>query len=1040
MIDYKIENGHAEILKWYRNRKGERKTRIIKDFEPYFLVKDDEFVPNDARIVRVDPTDIKSLSGERLKRIVTRLPIDIKELREKFSRTWEADVPFADRYRIDVGEEPIKNPVILFFDIETQNDLDINSDKEMISLACYDNVSKEFTQFLWKDGQTKVIKQHKGNRNLVFARTEKEMLKIFVEYFRKVDPDIITGWNSNPFDLPFLYNRLEKTKIGGASLSPTGRTRIRNDELQIQGRYCFDLLPAYKKVHENEMDSFRLDDVANIELGTGKEGSSENIMEMWDHDIKSLIKYNIRDVEILVELEKKLELFKFYFEYAAKTNGSLENVYHNSKMVDSYLLTYAQNKRLALPTKQSSTGTNEKIKGATVFQPSKGLKHDIAIMDYKSLYPSIIISFNMSPETCNGFMDFDQDKKGILPSALEDLFEERARLKKAGKNNEQRVVKELMNSFYGVMLFSSFRLNNRDVGMSITNTGRNLLQWAKDHAEAINDKYKVVYGDSVTGETPITIRKNGVIDIIPIRELYLDDKYGLRKPVKGIEILSDCGWTPIKYVYKHKSDKQVYTVNAYGGRVDCTEDHSLIVNGKEIKPTEAKSVEFVEYKLPSNDVTFDEEMAFVLGFFAADGSIMYRNNSPIVQLNKADISKLKTCGRILTKHGFEWIIYDTLKSSGVYKLSIKNPRKSMAEHIFNKCYTKNKEKRVPTEILNAPNNVKMAFFDGYYYGDGTNGLKTKEFTSISQTLLSGLTQIINENGFEWSVSTRKDKQNITRIRTMNGKRRKPVNKIAALREIEHDGWVYDIETENHHFCGGIGNILLHNTDSIFVEGVETREEAELIEKTINESLDEFAEQNKLKRHIFQIEFENFIELGLFTGKKKRYALKTDEGYKIRGFETRRSSTPRMGRELQENILKEILEGKEKHEIFKELNKTEKQIKENPDLEIIGVPATLTKNPEEYETNSQHLRASKYSNKYLEKTFKAHDKMLLVFVQSVPLNYPKTDVIALERGDELPEGFKLDYNKHIDKCVTSLTNPILEVLNWNRSVGKSVFSF
>lgn len=723
MLEQRVVNGQPQILEWFRNNKGERRLNIIEDFYPYFYVKEREAVPINSKVRDVVATNKKSLFGHKLKKIVVNQPNDIYDIKQVFSQTFEADLSLTDRYRIDIGERKSKSQAVLYFDIETQNDLDVNGITEIISIACYDTISKEYFQFLWRDDRKKLKISKKGNKNLIFATTEHEMLVQFVKYFDNVNPDIISGWNCDFFDLPFLFNRLEKTKIGAGSLSSTGYSKMnKKGVVKIQGRYCFDMYNAYKRIHENNMDSNRLGDVATEELGYGKEGSALDIIHMWKHDLKALIKYNLRDVEILVQLDRKLGLFDFYLMYAEKTNASLEDVFSNSKLVDMYLLNLCTARDIVLPSKTFKKSSG-KIQGAKVFDPAKGLKRNIAIMDLKSLYPSIIMSFNMSPETCNGFMDFEQSPKGLLPEALEDLFEERQQLKKQGLDDQQRVVKELMNSFYGVMLFESFRLNNVNIGKSITGTGRNILEWTKKECE--NAGYDVIYGD---------------------------------------------------------------------------------------------------------------------------------------------------------------------------------------------------------------------------------------------------------------------------------------------------------------------------TDSVFVEGVKDEVEAKELESVLNKSYDKFVEPYELESHRFEIEFEEFVEIGIFSGKKKKYALKVGENkYKFRGYELRRSNVPRLGREIQKKVLEWILEEGTKEEIKKYINEKKKYIKSEATIDEIGVPASIKKELDGYR-NEQHARSARYSNKYLGRVFGKDSKILIMFVKRRPAKFPKTNVIALEFGDELPEGFIIDYDEHIEKVVSKLTDPIFEAVGWRMDVGKSIFDY
>lgn len=734
VVEYVTVRGNPTVKIFYRYSGDTRGCRTIRDFEPYFLVHADARVERDERIKRVEDSNFVSLEGKPLKKIVTNLPSDVASVRRLFRESYEGDIPFTDRFRIDQNnledsampaiEEP---PRIFFFDIETTS-LDVRGLNPIISIACYDSFYQKYVMFVWQpqsDGDESGLHEIDGFYNKmewdedktvhVFG-SEIEMLDKFCEFFEFCDPDIVTGWYSDEFDLPYLINRLDNLDgVGSWRLSPMHKCGVSHDKGWIKGRSCFDMLPAYKKIHENQLDSFKLEEVAKAELGYGKTGTGGDVTKMWLEDLGKLIEYNLQDVKILVELDKKMKIFEFYLLFADKVNISLEGTLMNSKLVDMYLLNYCHQRNIALPTNKNAQ--SKRIKGAKVFTPDKGLKHDLAIFDLKSLYPSIIMTFNMSPETCLGFMDFQQEPKGMIPTVLEELMDERTKLKAEGRNEQQRVVKELMNSFYGVMMFAGFRLMNPDIGESITHVGREIIQWTKETVEESILDLNVVYGD---------------------------------------------------------------------------------------------------------------------------------------------------------------------------------------------------------------------------------------------------------------------------------------------------------------------------TDSIFVEGVKDEKTAEEIRNFINDSYKDFVSQYGLEKHKFEIEYEGYVDVGLFVGKKKRYALRMGKELKVRGFEYRRSNVPRLGKETQYRVLEMLLNGKGKDEIDEYITQIEDKIKNDP-LSIsddIGVPASITKALSLYKTNSQHIRAAEYSNNHLGGHFGAMDKMLMFFVKMCPSDKPKTDVIALDFGDKIPEGFVLDTNRHVEK-VLSLVEPIYEVLDWKR---------
>lgn len=845
--------------------------------------------------------------------------------------------------------------------------------------------------------------------------------------------------NSNDFDLPYIINRLRRNRIDPSHLSPL--EYVNPERPHIKGRVLIDLLQAYRKVVGGGLDSYALNQIAKTELGYGKTESQSDISTLWYQDVDRLIEYNVNDVKMMVELDEKLKIIDFFDMMSEQVNASMQDVFFNTKVVDMYILKTAKDLEVILPSKIYKEKNSKNIKGAIVFEPQPGLKHNVAVFDLKSLYPSIISTFNLSPETVTGLMEFKKDIMGLMPYALRHLFKKREQLKKEGSLRRQRVVKEIMNTFYGATLFRGFRLQNPAMGETITAMGRKVLKWTR---EVIKEEgYNVVYGDSVSGNTPIPIRRANRIDILPIEDLYLDNKDG-RCEVDNTYVMSDNGWTKIKYVYRHKTDKNIYSVNAYGGRVDCTEDHSLVVDGKEVKPLETDRVQLIDWKL-NEYLVESEDKAWLYGFYCAEGSM-----SPKDKINRtqwgvrftcSDKFILNECQKILLKYGLKSKVYDKMKSTGAYVLNIYNPKKAV--EFFKCCHTKNMDKKVPKRILNSNIKTKKAFYDGYFDGDGSNANKGRitELDSIDQSLMAGIVQILKDMGESLTISIRKDKENLTRCRINKNptdRRIKPKNKIRTINKISnHSDYVYDIETENHHFVGGVGSVLLHNTDSVFVESIKEQEAKELLE-IINSSYDKFVKQFNITNHLLSLELEYICDSAYFVSAKKRYAVMVDNEIKITGFEAKRSNIPRYGRLVQKGLLEIILKGAKRGDIEVYIKDSIEKIRKI-NLEEIAVPASITKPLSDYKTNTMHLRAVKYSNRNLGTNFNAGSKILLIFIKNTPRNYPKTDVLAIEFGMELPNGFKIDYKAHEDRCVYMLVNTVLGGMN-NINRGVSLDDF
>jgi len=188
-------------------------------------------------------------------------------------------------------------------------------------------------------------------------------------------------------------------------------------------------------------------------------------------------------------LDKKLEILKFLDTISEIASIDIQETLYNSRIVDAYILKYTTSKGIILPTKDF-TRKSSGYKGATVLDPDKGIHEKVGVFDLASLYPSIIITFNLSPET----MGNRNASKGLIPTLLEDLFTLRKDYRSKGFDNEQRVVKEIMNSFYGVMAFPSFRLYTPTMAEEITKHGREIIEHTRN--VVVEEGYKVIYGDT----------------------------------------------------------------------------------------------------------------------------------------------------------------------------------------------------------------------------------------------------------------------------------------------------------------------------------------------------------------------------------------------------------------------------------------------------------------------------------------------------------------------------------------------------------------
>lgn len=542
-LEYSQTGNKPHLILFLRNG-NTRETVKVDDFKPYFYVP---YREHPESVTGVTPPDhYKGLMNEDIAKIELEIPDDVKSAREGYSRTWEDDVKFKTRYLIDRVPkiEPCKLRV-QYTDIESCIETG-----QTISIAVYDNYLEKCVTFVWRKDLTsgKMEKEYSFPNGYVFKatiykfQTERQMYEAYAKFVQATDPDILTGWYFLDFDMKEIINRMQLLGVGSGKLSSLGKCYLKKDNHMgklketpvCQGRIPWDMLQAYADIQPTKLADASLEAVSQKELGEGKHQHELSITDMWNQNISELVEYNCKDSVLVYRIDKKCHTLDYYDALRTFTGCGWENLYSNSQMWDIYLLRKV-NTKCALPSKR---GQNiPRIPGAEVFTPTKGIHEWVCLLDLKSLYPSIIITFNMSPETLvrgqpepgrkvyrlkNG-VSFYAEPKGLLPTVLLELLAKRNEYKKEmGKYkfgsaeydvyfNLQTAVKVHMNALYGAMLFSGFRLATREVGESITFCGRNIIMWIRQEVQNLG--FKVLYGD--TDSVFFFAHKKNLKDIVP---------------------------------------------------------------------------------------------------------------------------------------------------------------------------------------------------------------------------------------------------------------------------------------------------------------------------------------------------------------------------------------------------------------------------------------------------------------------------------------------------------------------------------------------
>ena len=435
---------------------------------------------------------------------------------------------------------------------------------------------------------------------------------------------------------------------------------------------------------------------------------------------------------------------------------------------------------------------------------------------------------------------------------------------------------------------------------SVTAMGRMLIMKAIEYILSKYSYAKLVYGDSVTPDTAILIRKNGSdpktkslnyvnIEDIPRKSPWLN--YIGDKEVSfvedGVEVWSDKGFTRIKKVIRHKTDKDIYRVLTHTGSVDVTKDHSLLrPDGEEVSPEDVnvgESLMHTDLPLPEPYVVRNspaQKVPYSMGLFYGDGSCgVYDCPSGTKATWAINNTNLDYLGRAKAElesyYHFEFKILDTIKSSGVYKLCpVGIGIKGFVEEWREYFYSDRRQKKVPEDILNAPMEDVEKFMEGYYCADGDKN-NPYRFDNKGQIGSAGLAFLCNRMGYNTSLNCRTDKLggtcaaglqlDIYRITCTKGKQRKDPTKIKKLWNMgPTEEYVYDLETDNHHFAAGVGKMVVHNTDSSMMTfiGKSTAESFEHGDKISKET------SHFLKTYLLGID-ENFEVLCPSDGKNYR---------------------------------------------------------------------------------------------------------------------------------------------------------------------------
>ena len=499
-------------------------------------------------------TEHKTLDGRYAKPIRFDTVGQARDFKDKYKDVENFEVHGYDRFLYQYISEEFSNEVE--YDLKTLKITSLD-----IEVACengFPNVRECAEQLLAitvQDYQTRKLKvfatrdYHNTRKDVdfIYCDDEKHLLQCFLAYWQTDFPDVLTGWNVELYDVPYICGRLERL-FGEKELkmmSPWGM--VKSEEIEIKGRTnilynlmginVLDYMDLYKKFTYTNQESYRLDHIAFVELGQKKLDHSEyeNFKDFYTKDWQKFIDYNIKDVELVLQLEDKMKLLELAVALAYDAKVNLKDVYYQVRMWDTLIYNFLKERNIVVPPAKRSN-KDEKYAGAYVKEPIPGKYEWVVSFDLNSLYPHLIMQYNISPETlwesrhpsanverllnqtdkidpqfatCANGAQYRKDIHGFLPEMMQKIYDERVQSKKlmliakqeyekapsnelekaiSKYNNIQMARKIQLNSAYGAIGNQYFRYYNLRNAEAITLSGQVSIRWIENKVNGYLNK------------------------------------------------------------------------------------------------------------------------------------------------------------------------------------------------------------------------------------------------------------------------------------------------------------------------------------------------------------------------------------------------------------------------------------------------------------------------------------------------------------------------------------------------------------------------
>ena len=505
----------------------------------------DEFFPTLFVKTKKD-SKYRTLGGESVEPVKPGTVRDCREFYSKYEGVDGFEIYGNDRYIYQYISEKYPEDEIKFdiskiklvtLDIEVASEAgfpDVEScSEEILAITIQDYTTKKI--ITWG---VKPFNNKQSNVTYHHCHSEYELLNHFINYWMVDVPDVVTGWNIQLYDIPYICKRLNRVlgeklmkRFSNWGLVTEGEVYIngrKHTTFDVGGLTQLDYLDLYKKFTYKAQESYRLDYIAEVELGQKKLDHSEfdTFKDFYTQGWQKFIEYNIVDVELVDRLEDKMKLIELALTMAYDAKVNYADVFYQVRMWDNIIYTYLKKRNIVIPPR-NMTQKNEKYAGAYVKEPIPGMYDWVVSFDLNSLYPHLIMQYNISPETllderhptatvdkilggelnfemykdyavcANGAM-FRKDVRGFLPELMEKIYKDRTIYKKkmlaakqeyektktkelekdiARYNNIQMARKIQLNSAYGAIGNQYFRYYKLENAEAITLSGQVSIRW-----------------------------------------------------------------------------------------------------------------------------------------------------------------------------------------------------------------------------------------------------------------------------------------------------------------------------------------------------------------------------------------------------------------------------------------------------------------------------------------------------------------------------------------------------------------------------------